>query len=194
MMKEKKEKSEKLEEKIDKLVEKIENEKSKTKRLAYIIKCKMLINKLEREINLRKVKEDFEASKEENNITAKEIKVVTRRNIIVLNKKIERLEKDLKANRRYNTASSDFMFPLGEVDNALRKANNIVSRKEMMVTAKSKFNIFAKIRNLASSIVYGVKEFRRESKEDREANKENVAKFEKLQSAYEAKRGNKKRI
>lgn len=58
----------------------------------------------------------------------------------------------------------------------------------MMVTAKSKFNIFAKIRNLASSIVYGVKEFRRESKEDRQANKENVAKFEKLQSAYEAKK------
>lgn len=238
-MKTNKEKSKKLEEKIDKLVEKIENEKSKTKRLAYIIKCKMLVNKLEREINLKKEKAKFQKYKEDINISTMEEKVATRNKIIVLNKEIKNIERDLKANKEYDFKSSDFMFPQEDIENAggiaqysneleesedpeqiktaekmrearenrikleylkrdlkeekenleelnsgLKYANNIISRKEMMVVAKSKFNIFAKIRNFASSVVSGVRQFREEAKENRMVNKEKVANFQELQSTY----------
>ena len=66
-MKSNKEKCKKLEEKIGKLVEKLEEEigklqekKSSVKRLSYMIKCKMLLNKIERQQELLKAKKQFE--------------------------------------------------------------------------------------------------------------------------------------
>ena len=230
------EKSKKLENKVNELIKKIESEKSKPKRLIYIIKCKMLINKLEREINLIKAKASFKKAKEDNNFTAAEEKAAIRTKI---SKAINDIEKDLKANRKYDFKSSDFIFSeeienkvgvkqlthelvesgnaeqievakkieetranrllleglkkdlneqkenLNEINVSLKSANNRLSRQNMMVTAKSKFNIFAKMRNLASSIVYGIIEVAKEAKENRRLDKEKVADFNKLQLNYE---------
>jgi len=74
---------------------------------------------------------------------------------------------------------------LNEINVSLKSANNRLSRQNMMVTAKSKFNIFAKMRNLASSIVYGIIEVAKEAKENRRLDKEKVADFNKLQLNYE---------
>lgn len=241
------EKSKKLEEKIDKLVEKLEdkmekikNEKNPIKRLRYMINCKMLVNKIEREQDLLKARKGFEKAKEDNNITAMEEKVAIRDRIIAINKEIKKREKDLKANKEYDFQSSDFIFPEQDVENAggvvqyaneleesqdqaqietaekimqarenriileyckkdlkeenqnlaelnsnLKNANNSISRKEMMVVAKSRFNIFSRIRNFASSVVAGVREFREEARENRKVNKDKVADFQELKLTYE---------
>lgn len=114
-MKEKIDKSKQLEDKINLLVEKIENEDGKFKRLSYIVRCKMLVAKLQRQIDLQNAKEDFKKAKEENKITAKEEKANARSKIIELNKKIKKIEKEINANSEYDIETSKFIFPKEEV-------------------------------------------------------------------------------
>ena len=249
-MKEKKEKNQKLEEKVNKLVEKLEekieeikSEKSPVKRLRYMIKCKMLVNKIQRQKDLLKARKKFESEKEENNFTAKELKTATRGKIIKINEEIKALQRRLNANSEYDFDSSDFIFSeedvrsaggvsqyadeleesqeleqietaekiretmadrkkladlradleeqkefLEDIDYELKSANSTWDRGMMMVTAKSKFNIFARIRNLASSVVYGVKEFREELRQNRSVDEIKAGKFEQLQASYEMKK------
>lgn len=118
-----KEKNEKLEEKVDKLVEKLEdkieelkNEKRLRKRLGYMIKCKMLVTKIQRQQDLLKARKGFEKLKEDNNITAKENKVVARQNIIKLNEGIDLIENFLRKNKKYDFDSPNFMFPKEDIE------------------------------------------------------------------------------
>lgn len=232
-------KSKKLEEKVNTLIEKIEKEESKIKRLGYVIKCKMLVAKLERQIKFQNAKEDFKKQKEENGITAAEEKVNSRSKIITLSKKIKQVEAEIRANSEYDFLSSKFIFPEEEVeksggikkyteelrssgrpeqeetaqkieenierrkelkklkeqleeqqeqlnnaDKALKSQNKKISRKETALTIKSKFNFFAGIRNFASSVTNGVKEFFAETMGNRKINKEKVEKLDELQDAY----------
>ncbi len=232
-MKTYKEKNEKLEEKVDKLVEELEdkieelkNEKRLRKRLGYMIKCKKIVAKIQRQQDLLKARKGFEKLKEDNNITVKENKVIARQNIIEINKGIKILEKYLRTNSNYDFNSSKFMFSkedvenvggieqyvdeleesqkleqietakrirkteevksklnefyerlekqkqyLAEADTELKTKNNRISRREMMVTAKSN-NIFTKIGDFTKGVVAGVKEFWTEFKESWSENKQ----------------------
>lgn len=238
-MKEKEDKSKKLEDKVNGLIEKVEKEENPLKRLGYTIKCKMLVTKLERQISLEKAKGEFKKQKEENKITAKEEKVAARSRIIRLNKNIKQLEYEIRKGSSYDVLSQDFIFPTKEVeksggiksyvkelnssgiaeqqeaakkiqenierrkklkilkeqlaeqqeqlnnsDDVLKNKNSKITREEMALTVKSKFNIFGGIRNLANSVTSSVKEFFTEFKENREADKEKLKRFDTLQQAY----------
>ncbi len=249
-MKSNKEKCKKLEEKIGKLVEKLEEEigklqekKSSVKRLSYMIKCKMLLNKIERQQELLKAKKQFEKQREDNKFTKMEERVATRNKIIELNKDIKALEKKLNKNKQYDFNSESFMLPIEDVENSggieqytdeleesgnpdqiktaekirrtiehrraleeakkdlkeqkeqlaemnfdLKIEDRLLSRKEMLVTAKSKFNIFAKARNFVSSIWGGIKEFREGAKESKGIDKGRLKDYAKLESNYEQKK------
>lgn len=246
-MKSNKEKCKKLEEKVRKLVVKLKDqietlkkEKSPLKRLRCMVKCKMLVNYIQRQQDLLKAKKQFEQEREENKFTAIEKKVAIRNKIIELNTSIKYLEKELSKEKEYDVNSEKFIFPQEEVEIAggieqyadeltesgepeqietaerikqnikyrrllkdrkkdlkeqkeyladinfdLKLENSDLSRKEMIVTAKSKFNIFAKARNFLSSIWYGIKEFREEAKENREVDRKKVKDFNEMQLEYE---------
>lgn len=81
-----------------------------------MIKCKMLVTKIQRQQDLLKARKGFEKLKEDNNITAKENKVVARKNIIKLNKGIELIENFLRKNKKYDFDSPNFMFQKEDVE------------------------------------------------------------------------------
>ncbi len=109
-------KSKKLLDKCVVLANKIENEKSRAKRTLYSIKMKMLIAKIERELDIRDLQEEYAMDREERMENLQEEKSDARTESIKISKKIKALKKALKENKEYDYSSKDFIFPKEEVE------------------------------------------------------------------------------
>lgn len=108
-------KSEKLMEKINLLAEKIENEKNPIKRTLYSIKAKMVIAKLDREIEIQNIKEQYNNEIADRVEDTEYTKMDTRSDILGINNRIREIEIQLNIDRAYDPNSRDFMFGQGEV-------------------------------------------------------------------------------
>lgn len=112
-----KSKSEKLMEKINLLADKIENEKNPIKRTLYSIKAKMVIAKLDREIEIQNLKEQYGNEIADRSEDAKYEKIDTRSGILKINNRIREIERQLNTDRAYDPNSREFMFGQGEIEN-----------------------------------------------------------------------------
>lgn len=108
-------KSEKLMEKINLLAEKIENEKNPLKRTLYSIRAKMVIAKLDREIEIQNLKEQYDNEVADRVDDAEYAKMDTRSDILGINNRMREIEIQLNMDRAYDPNSRDFMFGQGEV-------------------------------------------------------------------------------
>lgn len=121
------EKSKKLMEKIELLSQKIEQEKSPLKRHLLVFQVKMLIAKIQREIDLQNIKSSYDEKRKALLIEKDERETDSVDNIAILNGKIKQLQKEIKGNEEYDVKSSSFMYPkkyveqLGGVENLAEK-------------------------------------------------------------------------
>lgn len=112
----KKEKAQMLYEKVNILAEKIEKEPSATKRALYTIKAKMILAKLQRQIDISKIKEDYSTRRQNNKNEAEEDKSDARSDIIRLKRDINKVEEQIRKNADYDYKSNRFMFGTQEID------------------------------------------------------------------------------
>lgn len=102
--------------KCNKLTEKLQNEKSAVKRILYITKLKMLISKLQNEINISQIREDFKIDRQEIERVTKEGKVQLKREIANLAKQINGIKSQIKKYSQYDYESENFIYPKSEVE------------------------------------------------------------------------------
>lgn len=114
----KKTKAEALYEKVNILAEKIEKEPSAMKRALYSIKAKMILAKLQRQIDIQKIKQQYSKQRQDNLKEAEESKTDTRSDIIAMVQKINGLEDQIKRNADYDYQSKRFMFGTREIDSS----------------------------------------------------------------------------
>lgn len=109
------EKSKKLQEKVQELVERVENEQNPIKRHLLSFRIKMIISKIQREIDIQNIEADYEQALEDLRFE-KEIEEANSERIIPhLTKKIKLLENEIWANEEYDYKSSNFMYPQSHV-------------------------------------------------------------------------------
>lgn len=113
--KKQKTKSEILMEKINALAEKIENEQNPIKRMLYSIRAKMVVAKLDREIEIQNLEEAFETKKHARDRIARGDKEDTRSEIIEINQRINELQGMLRRNTDYDYKRDSFIFGRDEV-------------------------------------------------------------------------------
>lgn len=97
------------------LAEKIEKEKSRIKRTVYSIKIKMLIAKIEKELDIRELQEKYSIERENREEELSEEKADARTESIKISRQIKTLKKELKNNREFDYSSKSFLFPKEEV-------------------------------------------------------------------------------
>ena len=115
-MEEKMDKAQKLTDKVNKLIEKLENETNIVKRTMYSIKAKMLIEKLNRTIELQEMKELFAQNKMDRANNLEKEKWELRSDIISIRLQIAEKEKELAKRKEYDIDSNKFMFGKEEVE------------------------------------------------------------------------------
>ena len=125
-------KAKKLEEKVNILIEKIENEKNPFKKHILQFKVKMLITKIQREIDIVKIKEEFKAQRIEKKREKMDREDENVENIGDLTSQIEELEGILATNARYDYASSKFIYPKDYIE----KKGGIEKFKEQLESKK----------------------------------------------------------
>lgn len=144
------EKSKKLLDKIELLSQKIEQEKSPFKRHVLSFQVKMLIAKIQREIDLQNLKSSYEDKRKSLVVEKEERESGSVDNIAVLNSKIKALQREMNGNEEYDVESPYFMYPkkyvqeLGGVENLTTKLKE--SKKEEAQQAANKIDEMAKKR------------------------------------------------
>ena len=125
--KEKQDKSKKLLEKIELLSQKIEQEKSPLKRHIFAFQVKMLIAKIQREIDIQNLKDSYE-EKRASLLTEKEDREgYSLDNIAILNNKIRAKQREMSGNEEYDIESQYFLYPkkyvqeVGGIENLTKK-------------------------------------------------------------------------
>ena len=98
------------------LAEKIVEEKSRIKRTLYSIKIKMIIAKIEKELDIRDLQEKYSIEREDREEELYEEKTDARTESIKISRQIKALKKELNANREYDYSSESFLFPKEEVE------------------------------------------------------------------------------
>lgn len=112
------EKARTLMEKIDLLSQRIEQEKSPLKRHILAFKVKMLIAKIQREIDLQNLRASYE-DKRTALLTDKEDRENSAiDNIAILNSKIKTLQREMSGNEEYDAESPYFMYPKNYVQDS----------------------------------------------------------------------------
>lgn len=135
-------KSQKLMDKIEVLAQKIEQEKSPLKRHILAFQVKMLIAKIQREIDLQNLRASYE-SKREALLTDKENREATSiDNIAFLNSKIKTLQREMSGNEEYDVESPYFLYPKkyveqsGGVENLTKKLRESTSAESQRTARK----------------------------------------------------------
>lgn len=105
------EKSQKLIEKINSLTEKIETEKSPLKKHMLAFRVKMLISRIQREIDINNIKDYYQDLRETSKQQKTDGEIVSLDNIAEITDKIKRLERELRGNEEYDAESQYFMYP-----------------------------------------------------------------------------------
>lgn len=109
-------KSSKLIEKVEMLSKRIEQEKNPIKRHILSFKVRMLLSKIQREIDLQNIRENYKIRKDELKIQKENKEKDSIDNIAMIGAKVQLLKKELRANEEYDTESSRFMYPKNYVD------------------------------------------------------------------------------
>lgn len=112
----KKTKSEILMEKINTLAEKIEGEENPIRRMLYSIRAKMVIAKLDREIQLQELQEKYASERTIRNEKAEKDKIDSRSDIITINQRINEIRKQLQKEEEYDPKSTNFIFGKKEIE------------------------------------------------------------------------------
>ena len=105
------EKSKKLLEKIELLSQKIEEEKSPLKRHILSFQVKMLIAKIQREIDLQNLKASYDNKRETLLSEKLDRETGAIDNIASLSEQIKQLKRDIRGNEEYDEQSPNFMYP-----------------------------------------------------------------------------------
>lgn len=105
------EKSKKLVEKVDSLTEKIKSEKSPLKKHILAFKVKMLISKIQREIDLHNIKDHYQDLRVSSKEQKERGENASLDNIAQITDKIKSLERELRGNEEYDAESQYFMYP-----------------------------------------------------------------------------------
>lgn len=150
------EKAQKLINKIDKLIAKVEQEKSPVKRHVLSFKIKMLQNKIQKELDLQNLKEEYELKREDIRRKREQEEITASEAIPEITANIKFLKNILYSNEEYDYGSSNFMYPedyvqkVGGIDNLAQKlkssskiASQDAARKiEEMSNARQKLKEF----------------------------------------------------
>lgn len=105
------EKSKQLIEKIDNLTQKIEQEKNPLKKHILAFQVKMLISKIQREIDLNNIRDSYQVKRDELKKSKEEKELEGIDNIAGLNEQIMQLKKEISGNEEYDAQSPYFMYP-----------------------------------------------------------------------------------
>ena len=104
-------KAQKLIKKVDKLIEKIEGEKSVFVKHVLTFKIKRLIAKIQKEIDIIAIKENYELEREALKTQKENDEVDARDNVASLTANIRRLQREIDGNEEYDVESPYFMYP-----------------------------------------------------------------------------------
>lgn len=144
------EKSQKLVEKVNLLTEKIETEKSPLKKHILAFRVKMIISKIQREIDLHNIREYYQLLRNSLKSEKEKSDVRALDNIAELSSKIKKLERELGGNEEYDAESPYFMYPAkfvkesGGIENLTKKLKQ--SKKIESQQAARKIEIMAQKR------------------------------------------------
>lgn len=109
-------KSQKLYDKVNDLATKIENEPNVIKRTLYSIRAKLVLAKIQRQIDIKEIRDRYEAERKQNDEEAEFDEIDSRDDIIYLTSRVNELQDEIKRNSNYDYQSSKFMFGKGEVE------------------------------------------------------------------------------
>lgn len=110
-----------LTEKVEELASKLESETSSIKRVLYSVKLQMVLAKIQREIDIREIQEEYGKDRTERTETINDRKREHRENIADLIENIKKYEKRVKYNAEYDYDSSKFAFK----ESKLSKTSNV---------------------------------------------------------------------
>ena len=140
------EKSKKLIEKIENLSQKIEQEKSPLKRHVLSFQVKMILAKIQREIERQNIRAEYDDKRDY---------ILERKNkredkyadeIADINAEIRKLKRTLRANEEYDSKSKNFLYPdryveqLGGVENLTKKLKESKNPSTQQAAKKNKWN------------------------------------------------------
>lgn len=132
------EKSKKLIWKVDDLTRRIEEEKKPWKKHILAFKVKMLISKIQREIDLNNIRDSYQVKKDELKRTRETRELDGIDNIAGLNAQILRMRREIDSNEEYDVESPYFMYPkkyvqdiggTGELIDKLKQSQKIESQQ-----------------------------------------------------------------
>ncbi len=109
-------KSQKLYNKVNDLVTKIENEPNVIKRTLYSIKAKLVLAKIQRQIDIQDIRDKYDTDRNQNDLDAEIAELDTRDDIIDLTSRINTLQDIININSDYDYESSRFMFGKSDVE------------------------------------------------------------------------------
>lgn len=104
-------KAQKLYDKVNKLIEKIEQEKNPLMRHILSFKVKMLVNKIQRELDIQAIRENSANALKELKLDQSDFENETLDNISELSALIESKNRQLRANEEYDYESPYFIYP-----------------------------------------------------------------------------------
>lgn len=123
-------KSKKLLEKIELLSQKIEQEKSPLKRHIFAFRVKMLIAKIQREIDIQNLKDSYEGKRKDLLEGKEKRETSSLDNIAVLTTKIKAMQREINGNEEHDPESPFFMYPKNYVEQSGGIENLINRLKE----------------------------------------------------------------
>lgn len=141
----KKTKSEQLYEKVDMLATKIEQEPNVIKRTFYAIRAKLVLAKIQRQIDIQNIKDEYSEKRMDNLIEAELDESDTTSEIISLNRRINDLKRQIGMYSEYDVNSKSFMFGQsnverkGGVDNYIARLNQSGRPDQIEAAEKMKF-------------------------------------------------------
>lgn len=110
------EKAKKLIAKVEMLTAKIEKEKNPLKRHITAFRVKMLMAKIQKEIDLQNIRSKYELKKKQLKTKKEESELENEDNIAKTTAQIKQLKKELKGNEEYDYKSKNFMYPKEHVE------------------------------------------------------------------------------
>lgn len=105
------EKSKKLMAKIEKLSQKIEEEKSPLKRHVMSFQVKMILAKIQREINIQDIRDNYNDIRDSISARKERREDISLNEIASINNEIRALKREISRNEEYDASSPYFLYP-----------------------------------------------------------------------------------
>lgn len=176
----KSEKAKMLEEKVEALVQKIEQEKSPLKRHVFSFQVKRLIAKLQREIDLQNLKDEYKDKRQRLKEEKKQREDDAIDSIAELNAQIKKLERELDGNEEYDPDSPYFIYPdkyvkehggIEALSEKLKQSKKFetqqaAKRIEQMQKNRTKLNyLYNRLENVQEELEYSEKFYEQDKKD-----------------------------